>query len=428
MITINVVMKMKKEVLVVVMLMNLINYGSSQTVHIGTQVWMTKNLDVDTFRNGELIPHAKTMDEWNDSYENKKPCWRYWYDDPELNENHGKLYNWYAVNDSRGLAPTGYHIPTIEEWDELKDYLGSNPGEKLKSKSGWNTYTKKQSQLCQTCKDWNYEYRNKVPCHTCKDERFLYSSYTLSGNGTNNFGFSGEPSGALFDDGKWLLEGSHSLWWTPSENKSRVTDRSPSYGVHHIDYTNMHPDDLKRLMEAGYDIEYEAFIINLDYNSSGIHQISSNKKLGCSVRCLKDSDLVKHHFLKYLDEKSINYLLINSLPSLDDCKMVFKDTNADKYFEKIKEINEHWKENIELSESNEIYVDCQIESFTTSDLYLGDDLGGMERIKNKLQPNVTFYSVRYLREKDSQTGMVYKYFVNIKGDWIYFPKPYRILK
>ena len=120
--------------------------------------------------------------------------------------------------------------------------------------------------------------------------------------------------------------------------------------------------------------------------------------------------------------------MINSLPSLDDCKMVFKDTNADKYFEKIKEINEHWKENIELSESNEIYVDCQIESFTTSDLYLGDDLGGMERIKNKLQPNVTFYSVRYLREKDSQTGMVYKYFVNIKGDWIYFPKPYRILK
>lgn len=419
---------MKKEVLVFIMLINFISYGSSQTVTIGTQVWMTKNLDVDTFRNGELIPHAKSMDEWNESYENKKPCWRYWVDDPELNEKHGKLYNWYAVNDSRGLAPTGYHIPTIEEWDELNDYLGSNPGEKLKSKSGWNTYTKKVSYLCPSCKGWNDEYKSKVACHTCKDWRFLDSSYTLSGDGTDTFGFNSVPSGFLHENGRWGIEGYYSMWWTSSENKSRVTDRSPSYGVHSMDYRNMHPMDLKRLMEAGHDIEYDVEIIVLENESSEIVKITRNKKFGHSVRCLKDSDRVETHFLKYLDEKSINDLLINSLPSLDDCKIVFKDTNADKYFEKIKEINEHWKENIELSESNEIHVDCQIESFTTSDLYLGDDLGGMERIKNKLQPNVTFYSVRYLREKDSQTGMVYKYFVNIKGDWIYFPKPYIILK
>jgi len=389
---------------------------------------MTKNLDVDTFRNGELIPHAKTRDEWNDSYENKKPCWRYMNDDPELNENHGKLYNWYAVSDSRGLAPTGYHIPTLEEWNELNENIGDHSGEKLKSKSGWITYTKKVSYLCPSCKGWNAEYKSKVACHTCKDWRFLDSSYTLSGDGTDTFGFNAVPSGFLHYNGDWYNEGSASVWWSSSENKSRVTDRSPSYGVHSMDYTNMHPMDLKRLMEAGHDIEYETWVSVLFYNSSEIENLSFKKKNGLSVRCLKDKDLVKHHFLKYLDEKSINYLLINSLPSLDDCKMVFKDTNADKYFEKIKEINEHWKENIELSESNEIYVDCQIESFTTSDLYLGDDLGGMERIKNKLQPNVTFYSVRYLREKDSQTGMVYKYFVNIKGDWIYFPKPYRILK
>jgi uncharacterized protein (TIGR02145 family) len=391
-------MKMKKEVLVVVMLMNLINYGSSQTVTIGSQVWMTKNLDVDTFRNGDPIPQAKTAEEWLGRNNRKQPSWCYYDYDPANGAKYGKLYNWFAVNDSRGLAPEGYHIPSDAEWTQLDDFLASEAGKKMKSTSGWESYTSGGSKTCPNCKDWNAEYRKKVPCHTCKDERSVPDPIvTHSGNGTNSSGFSGLPGGL---HSGWIFKyiGYNGYWWSSSE----------------ITYY---------LKSTGF-----AWLRALGSNSGNLVRFDEFSRAGLSVRCLKDSDLVKHHFLKYLDEKSINYLLINSLPSLDDCKMVFKDTNADKYFEKIKEINEHWKENIELSESNEIYVDCQIESFTTSDLYLGDDLGGMERIKNKLQPNVTFYSVRYLREKDSQTGMVYKYFVNIKGDWIYFPKPYRILK
>ena len=91
-------------------------FGQIQTVTIGTQVWMTKNLDVSTFRNGEIIPEAKTEDEWNAAGGNHTPAWCYYNNDPKNGEIYGKLYNCYAVDDSRGLAPAGWHVPTIEEW------------------------------------------------------------------------------------------------------------------------------------------------------------------------------------------------------------------------------------------------------------------------------------------------------------------------
>ena len=79
-----------------------------------------ENLNVDKFRNGDIIPEAKTNAEWSDANTNKTPAWCYYDNDPTNGEKHGKLYNWYAVNDSRGLAPTGYKIPTIKELMELE--------------------------------------------------------------------------------------------------------------------------------------------------------------------------------------------------------------------------------------------------------------------------------------------------------------------
>ncbi|MFM7765029.1 MAG: FISUMP domain-containing protein, partial [Sphingomonadales bacterium] len=84
---------------------------SSNEVTIGKQVWMTKNLDVDKFRDGSSIPEAKTDEEWKKAGKNKQPAWCYYNNDPANGAKYGKLYNWYAVNDSRGLAPVGYHIP-----------------------------------------------------------------------------------------------------------------------------------------------------------------------------------------------------------------------------------------------------------------------------------------------------------------------------
>jgi uncharacterized protein (TIGR02145 family) len=94
------------------------------SVMIGDQEWQTKNLDVDRFRNGESIPHVRTDEEWKTAGERGEPAWCYYYNDAGNDKIYGKLYNWYAVNDVRGLAPEGWHIPTDEDWTTLTDYLG----------------------------------------------------------------------------------------------------------------------------------------------------------------------------------------------------------------------------------------------------------------------------------------------------------------
>jgi uncharacterized protein (TIGR02145 family) len=91
-----------------------INYTSNvqaqPTVKIGTQTWMKQNLNVDKFRNGENIPQANTDEEWKKAGINKQAAWCYYNNDPANGAKYGKLYNWYAVNDPRGLAPVGWHV------------------------------------------------------------------------------------------------------------------------------------------------------------------------------------------------------------------------------------------------------------------------------------------------------------------------------
>jgi|JI6StandDraft_1071083.scaffolds.fasta_scaffold63161_3 uncharacterized protein (TIGR02145 family) len=84
-------------------------------ITIGNQIWSTKNLDVSNFRNGDIIPEAKTDEEWAKFGQEHQPAWCYYDNDPENGKMYGKLYNWYAVNDARGLAPQGWHIPTSLE-------------------------------------------------------------------------------------------------------------------------------------------------------------------------------------------------------------------------------------------------------------------------------------------------------------------------
>ncbi|MEI6090236.1 MAG: fibrobacter succinogenes major paralogous domain-containing protein [bacterium] len=100
-------------------------------VVIGTQTWMCKNLDVDHYRNGDPIPQIKDTTKWAKL---KTGAWCYYNNDPALGAIYGKLYNWYAVNDSRGLAPEGWHVPSDAEWTTLFTYLRSESiaGGKLK--------------------------------------------------------------------------------------------------------------------------------------------------------------------------------------------------------------------------------------------------------------------------------------------------------
>lgn len=100
-------------------------------VIIGTQTWTGCNLNVDKYANGDTIPQVTDPTEWENL---TTGAWCYYQNNTANGPIYGKLYNWYAVNDPRGLAPIGYHIPSNAEWTTLIDYLGgqSVAGGKLK--------------------------------------------------------------------------------------------------------------------------------------------------------------------------------------------------------------------------------------------------------------------------------------------------------
>jgi uncharacterized protein (TIGR02145 family) len=108
-------------------------------VKIGNQIWMAENLNVSKFRNGDPILEAKSNEEWVEAGFKEKPAWCYYNNDPTNESRYGKLYNYYAVIDPRGLAPDGWRIPTEFDFNTLDNYLTENTaGKKMKNTSGWS--------------------------------------------------------------------------------------------------------------------------------------------------------------------------------------------------------------------------------------------------------------------------------------------------
>ncbi len=186
--------KMKKSICFVflitcLMLSSFVNAQNFKSIKIGNQTWMTENLNVDTFRNGDSIPQVITKEEWENTAKTKKPAWCYYNNDSTNGVKYGKLYNWYAVNDPRGLAPIGWHIPTNKEWKELTDYLGGFKvaSKKLKSKEGW------------------FE----------------------DGNGSNESGFSALPGGrcSSYDQNSYIYKGigKWGYWWSSTEYTKKTS-------------------------------------------------------------------------------------------------------------------------------------------------------------------------------------------------------------
>jgi len=111
-----------------------------KSIIINDQEWIVKNLEIDKFQNGDKIPEAKTESDWKFFAKEKQPCWGYLNGDPKLGEKYGKLYNWYAVIDPRGLSPKGWHIPNNREWEKLIEYCGGRDfaNSVLADSVGWN--------------------------------------------------------------------------------------------------------------------------------------------------------------------------------------------------------------------------------------------------------------------------------------------------
>jgi uncharacterized protein (TIGR02145 family) len=110
--------------------------NSYKAIQLGSMIWTGKNLDVARYRNGDSIPEIKDAKEWASL---KTGAWCYNDNKLENGTIYGKLYNWYAVNDQRGLAPKGWHVATDAEWSALGDLLGGteNAGGALKASRLW---------------------------------------------------------------------------------------------------------------------------------------------------------------------------------------------------------------------------------------------------------------------------------------------------
>ena len=100
---------------------------TNKSIQFGSQNWMAENLSVSTFRNGDLIPQAQSDEAWQEAGFNKQAAWCYYnLSIDSLNievKKYGKLYNSYALNDPRGLAPEGWRLPTEGDWGTLENQL-----------------------------------------------------------------------------------------------------------------------------------------------------------------------------------------------------------------------------------------------------------------------------------------------------------------
>lgn len=185
-----------------------------QAIRIKNQIWMASNLNIDTFQNGDLILEAKTAEEWNRAASEKVAAWCYYDNDAQNGSAYGRMYNWYAVNDPRGIAPAGWHVPSDTEWNQLINNIGSlKAGSKLKSTQGWK-------QGCNGTNESSFSglpggYRTGETSMTSKDFSYAgtYSSWWASAKHDNSnaycFTLSCEEACEIIDqyNGTWMGAG-----------------------------------------------------------------------------------------------------------------------------------------------------------------------------------------------------------------------------
>lgn len=244
------------------------------TVFINHEGWTIENLITDHFRNGDSIPEAQSEEEWLQFGQERKPAFCYYDFNPANKYKYGKLYNWYAVIDIRGLAPKGWHIPRDEDWKALIQELGGpdEAGKKMKSTKGWGNLM------------------------------------DFSGNGTNYSDFAGLPGGILrtTDDlVKFFNKGNNGYWWSSTDASSKkpkkeeppVVKEDPkpaakSGGKNTKGKVVKEANPEKVEPAAAEPAEVinlnNAWLYSLSANSDKILRLSANKMSGLSVRCVRD--------------------------------------------------------------------------------------------------------------------------------------------
>jgi len=206
-----------------------------EIIRIGEQWWMAENLKTRKFNDESFIAHISNEVDWA----NRTTSAYCWYDNDQnsYKNTYGALYNWFAVNTGK-LCPVGWHVPTIDEWRTLENFLVEN---------GYNfdgtTSGNKIAKAMASASNWIYSPDIGVPGNTD------YPEYR------NKSGFNGQPGGKRDEQGTYSTLGNYGRWWSSTEYLTTT--------------------------EARY-----MYIFNMMYytNSGG----ANLKNVGLSVRCVKD--------------------------------------------------------------------------------------------------------------------------------------------
>ena len=152
--------------------------------------------------------------------------------------------------------------------------------------------------------------------------------------------------------------------------------------------------------------------------------------IGFSSYSQQKKDPVNKYFDQYLTNKKIFNLIEKSLPTLEECKLVFTGENAKTYFDEIQEVKGVIK-NIVSKLEPETLTESSYRAFNSNDTKKdnGKSYYGMSEIKDVLKPNITFYHITYKDSNGSDSRFSpFKFFVKLNGKWLFFPKPTRVFR
>lgn len=176
---------------------NTVNASEDPEVIINNKTWKVKNLDIEFYQNGDPIPQITDETEWANATEG---AWCYYENNSANGIEYGKLYNWYAVNDNRGLAPAGWTIPTEQDLIDLANYTNGSNELKEIGTTHWN-----------------------------------------QGNGTDEFGFKALGAGRRRYNGPFEQLKTFTYYWTRDEYDTdmayygRIQDTSDTFSTNKLD-------------------------------------------------------------------------------------------------------------------------------------------------------------------------------------------------
>lgn len=185
-----------------------------KTVIIGEQEWMAQNLRTTRYANGNEIPNVTEQGEWDNL---TTGAWSYYENDESHNNLHGKLYNWYAVDDPRNVCPDGWHVPSDEDWIEMEMFLGMPEDE---------------VHIFDLVRGKDQNVGGKLKATTFWDEP--------NEGATNETGFSAFPSGVREKNQGFRAFGIGSSYWLPEQIENPLIEEFEITGLFRVfsTYTN----------------------------------------------------------------------------------------------------------------------------------------------------------------------------------------------